>query len=228
VSLSVDGFDIIDLPPIPRDVLDSYDNVPLDIYMGNQTRYKRFSQYRLDYVGDDWKFELLPHRPYGQSRQFNTVAGGIMREYEPTEADFVPFVRAAMAGLPLDKGGEPWQINIHQNRSRAAADKPGLITPEGVHKDGHDYVMIMVLRRHNVIGGEMRLWQDLNAPEPFWEGTVQAGQVALLDDRAVAHDVTDLLPAGPGPAYRDIAIVAFSTWQERWYGEEFDQSVLNS
>jgi hypothetical protein len=228
MSTLADGYEFIDLPPISREVLDSYDNLPLDVYMGNQTRYKRFSQYKLDHTSDAWTFELLSHRSYSQSRQYNTVAGGIMREYEPLQADFVPYVHAAAANLPLDRS-ESWQVNVHQNRSRATEAKAGLITPEGVHKDGHEYVAILVFSRHNVTGGEMRLWKALDSSEPFWRGTVQPGQAALLDDRAVAHDVTDLHPATPGQeGHRDIIIAAFSRWSKRKYGAEYDQAVLDS
>ncbi|MEU7928254.1 2OG-Fe dioxygenase family protein [Micromonospora sp. NPDC049801] len=228
MSRLIDGYAIIDLPPVSQEVLNSYDNVPLDVYMGNKTRYKRFSQYKIDYISDAWSFELLPHRPYGQSREYNTVAGGIMREYEPLQADFLPYLHAVAANLPLDRS-ESWQVNVHQNRSRATEAKPGLVTPEGVHKDGHEYVAILVFNRHNVTGGEMRLWKGLDSSEPFWRGTVQPGHAALLDDRAVAHDVTDLHPDASGEeGHRDIVIAAFSRWSERWYGEEHDQAVLNS
>ena len=75
----------------------------------------------------------------------------------------------------------------------------------------------------------MRLWKALDAAEPFWRGTVQPGQAALLDDRNVAHDVTDLHPSTPDQeGHRDIVIAAFSRWSKRKYGEEYDQAVLDS
>lgn len=219
------GFVLIDLPPIPPEVLESYHHVELDPYMGNQTRYKRFSQYKMTFdERDGWGFELLPPRAYTAFKQFNPVAGGIRRHYQPISVDFTPVVKVVSDGpLPLDDD-EDWQINVHQNRSRAFADKPGQLTPEGVHQDGHEYVMIAVLARHNVKGGEMRLWRP-NQDEPFWRGTLRPGQAALLDDRAILHDVTDLQPDGED-AYRDILIVSFSRWQEKWYGEEHDSAVL--
>ena len=48
----------------------------------------------------------------------------------------------------------------------------------------------------------------------------------LLDDRAIAHDVTDVLSVDGQPAHRDIVIVAFSRWKDKWYGEEHDKAVL--
>lgn len=58
-------------------------------------------------------------------------------------------------------------------------------------------------------------------------GTLDAGQAVLLDDRALAHDVTDVLSADGGPGHRDILIVAFSRWSEKWYGDQHDEAALD-
>ncbi|MEZ0096351.1 2OG-Fe dioxygenase family protein [Streptacidiphilus sp. EB129] len=227
MALNTQGYAIVDLPPISEEIIASYDNCPHDPYMGNLTRYKRFDQYRLSWTeGTGWGFELLPHRDYTTFTDFNPVAGGIRRTYEPLEADFTPLIRIGAEAIGLDTT-EDWQINVHQNRTRATPDKPGQLTPEGVHHDGHEYVMISVFVRDNVEGGETRLWLD-GAEEPFWAGTVSPGQAVLLDDRAIAHDVTDVLPKDGKPGHRDILIVAFSRWKEKWYGDDHDAAALAS
>jgi hypothetical protein len=192
--------------------------------MGHGTRFKRFAQYRLSPNGDGWSFQRLEHRDYTAFKKFNPVGGGMKRSYLPIEADFTPLIEHGIAGLELD-AGEDWQINVHQNRSRADDSTAAPLTPEGVHHDGHEFVMIAVLRKVNVAGAETRLWLD-GAAEPFWTGVLEPGQAVLLDDRAIAHDVTDVRSATGGPAHRDILIVAFSRWREKWYGEEHDQAVL--
>ena len=222
---SSENFSVIDIPAVSREVLDSYDDCPWDEYMGNGTRYKRFSQYRMTWdEATGWNFELLAHRDYTTFKKFNPVAGGVRRQYQPIQVDFTPVIRAAAEGIPLDPS-ESWQINVHQNRTCATPDKPGVLTPEGVHQDGHQNVMIAILRRVNVLGGETRLW-DLGASEPFWTGVLQPGQAVLLNDEAIAHDVTDVLPLNGAPGHRDILIVAFSRWQEKWYGDEHDAAAL--
>ena len=226
MPLNDDGFAIIDLPPVSAELLDSYDRCPVDEYMGNGTRFKRFSQYRLSPDPErGWQFELLPHRDYTAFKQFNPVGGGMKRKYLPVEADFRPIILAAIEGFRLDTS-EDWQINVHQNRTKATADKSGPLTPEGVHHDGHEFVMIAVLRRNNVGGAMTRLWRP-GADAPFWTGTLQPGQAVLLDDRAIQHDATEVTSADGGPGHRDIVIVAFSRWKEKWYGEEHDRAVLS-
>jgi hypothetical protein len=225
MPVNVKGFCIIDLPPVSEEILASYDDCPLDEFMGNGTRFKRFSQYKLSWrESGGWDFGLLPHRDYTAFKKFNPVGGGIRRSYQPIQVDFMPFIRAAADEIPLDHSDE-WQINVHQNRTCAANGKPGPLTPEGVHQDGHEYVMIAILRRNNVTGAQTRLWR-LGAPAPFWAGTLDAGQAVLLDDRAIAHDVTDLVSADGRPGHRDIVIAAFSRWKDKWYGDDHDAAAL--
>lgn len=226
MALNEQGFALIDLPETPQEILDSYDDCPVDEHMGHGTRFKRFSQYKL--VHDDkegWLFSRLPHRDYTAFKEFNPVGGGFKRKYEPLQVDFTPLIRAGIEGLGLDTGDD-WQINVHQNRSIADGERNGPLTPEGVHHDGHEFVLIGVLRRNNVGGGLTRLWNP-GEDEPFWTGTLQPGQAVLLDDRAIAHDVTDVTSADGGPGNRDIFIVAFSRWAEKWYGEDHDEAVIN-
>lgn len=227
MPLNPQGFALIDLPEIPEKLLASYDDCPVDEYMGHGTRYKRFAQYRLTPVGDgdEWQFERLEHRDYTTFKKFNSVAGGIRRVYEPIEADFTSLITLGAKGLGLDRS-EDWQINVHQNRSRAGGtDNPAPLTPEGVHHDGHEFVMIGVMYKDNVDGAQTRLWNP-GEDEPFWTGTLEPRQAVLLDDRAIAHDVTDVLSADGNPGHRDIVIVAFSRWREKWYGEEHDAAAL--
>jgi hypothetical protein len=227
MPLNSQGFALIDLPPVSQEILDSYDRCPVDDYMGHGTRHKRFSQYRLspDTTAEGgWSFERLAHRDYTAFKKFNPVGGGKKRTYEPIEVDFTGLIRHGIAGLGLD-AGEDWQINVHQNRSSADDSTNAPLTPEGVHHDGHEFVMIAVLRKQNVAGAITRLWQP-DASEPFWTGILEPGQAVLLDDRAIAHDVTDVESANGQTAHRDIVIVAFSRWKDKWYGEDHDRAVL--
>ncbi|MFD3973613.1 2OG-Fe dioxygenase family protein [Streptomyces cyaneofuscatus] len=225
MPLGAEGFTVIDLPEVASDILPSYDNCPVDDYMGNGTRFKRFSQYKLTPAeGENWSFKRLPHRDYTTYKKFNSVGGGIRRVYEPIEVDFTPLISEGIRELGLDRS-EPWQINVHQNRTRAEGGRPGPLTPEGVHHDGHEFVMIAILNKVNVAGGTTRLWKP-GADAPFWSGTLDAGQAVLLDDRGLAHDVTDVLSGDGGPGHRDIVIIAFSRWAEKWYGEEHDAAAL--
>ncbi|MDW4911315.1 2OG-Fe dioxygenase family protein [Streptomyces sp. ADMS] len=225
MPLGSQGFAVIQLPETSPDILPSYDDCPVDEFMGNGTRFKRFSQYRLSPAGSDgWSFERLPHRDYTTFKKFDSAGCGIRRIDEPIKVDFTPLIEVGARELGLDRS-EDWQINVHQNRTRADGGGPGPLTPAGVHHDGHEFVMIAILNKLNVAGGTTRLWTP-DADDPLWTDTLEPGQAVLWDDRALAHDVTAVLSADGGRGHRDILIVAFSRWAEKWYGDDHYAAAL--
>lgn len=224
-DLAARGFALIDGVHATESQLCSYEDCPHDPFMGNGTRYKRFSQYKLTHRGEGWTGELLPQRAYTAPKRFNPIGGGFKRPYEPLQADFGELVCFLAEQIGLD-ASVPWQLNVHQNRSIADAQRDGQLTPEGRHKDGHEFVSISAFAREGVSGGRTRVWGSEDAEEPLFEHTMVPGQTLLLDDRAVLHDVTDIQPVGNQRGTRDILIVAYSRWDERWYGEDHDSAVL--
>jgi hypothetical protein len=54
-------------------------------------------------------------------------------------------------GLAPDVGA--WRIEVHQFRIEARSDAAGEPTPEGVHRDGVDYVLVLMVDRANIASG---------------------------------------------------------------------------
>jgi len=83
----------------------------------------------------------------------------------------------------------------------------GLPTPEGVHRDGVDYVLVLLIARHNIVSGtttihdgERRLLGEFTLTTPF--------DAALVHDARVYHGVTAVEPLDPtAAAYRDVLVV---------------------
>lgn len=225
MALNEMGFSIISNPPVDGAFLASFGNLKFDEYSGGNHKYRRFSQYRLSFEAPRWRLELLPHRPYLALSQYNTFAGGIYRHYEPLEIDPSELVDAGAKEIPLDTSVE-WQINVHQHRVLAGPNIHGHIVPEGAHQDGHEFVMISVFGRHHITGAEMSLL-PAGGGEAFYKTTLEEGQLVVLDDVRMAHDVTDI-EATNEEGHRDIIIVAFSKWKDRWYGDEFESKALES
>lgn len=223
MALNEMGFTIIDLPPVDQQFLASFDDLGFDEYSGGNHKYRRFSQYSMRYEDGRWRLELLPHRPYIAYSKYNTFAGGIRRNYMPLLIDPSEILDAAGKAIPLDTE-EVWQINVHQYRVITAPGVDGRIVPEGPHQDGHEFVMIAVFRRHNITGAEMTL-MPVGGGEPFFTTTLQDGQAALLADETMFHYVTDIKPVEEH-GHRDIMVVAFSRWADRWYGPEFEARAL--
>jgi hypothetical protein len=224
MSLNDQGFAIIAIPEASPEVLSSFGDLKFDEYAGN-SRYRRFSQYKMTPVGGRFTYERLGHRPYVTFSKYNPVAGGIRREYAPIEVDFTSYLDVAAEALGLDKS-RIWQINVHQIRIVATKGEPGIVVPEGRHQDGHEYVFIGVFSRHNVRGGELELipLHDKHG-EPFFRTVVPAGHGVVFKDLEMWHDVSSIEAIGDA-GYRDILIAPFSKWEERWHGDEHEARAL--
>ena len=211
------------VPPLSDEAMREFDTLPFDCYTGGLQRYRRFSQFRLWFDGDDWRTERLPHRPFIQSRQYNGVVGGVRREFEPLRFDPTPQVAAGARAAWLEQD-ELYQINVHQVRVITSSDIKGIAVPEGPHRDGHEFVMNAVFSRHNITGGVSQLMPNGGGP-CFFEDVLQPQEAIVMADDRMWHHATDILPAGPGPGHRDTLIVSFNAWARRRYGEAFERQL---
>lgn len=227
MALNDQGFDIFDLPPLDDQTRASFEDLKLDLYIPVKNRYRRFAQYRMSHSDGRWEFERLPHRAYVTYAKYNSVAGGIKREYEPIIAEFTDHIRMAAEAIPLDTT-EDWQINVHQYRIFAKkGELEGIIVPEGLHRDGHEHVFIGVYDRHNVTGAELSLRPLEDKRTPFLTTTIPAGRGVVFNDQNMWHYVTEIEPIDDHEvAYRDTVVVAFSRWKVKWYGDDFDQRSI--
>src|SRR4030095_1416658 len=92
----------------------------------------------------------------------------------------------------------------HQVRIEARPDAAGLPTPEGVHRDGVDYVLVLLVNRTNIESGTTTVHD--HAGNTLGSFTLAAPlDAALVDDTRVKHGVTAVHPVDPSrPAYRDV------------------------
>ncbi|WP_042696016.1 2OG-Fe dioxygenase family protein, partial [Azospirillum sp. B506] len=83
----------------------------------------------------------------------------------------------------------------------------GRPTPEEMHRDGVDWVLVKLIRRENVSSGTTRI-HDL-AARPLGSFTLRHPlESAVVDDARVFHGVTPVEPIDPAiPAFRDVLVV---------------------
>lgn len=191
----------------------SWDRMPEDLYMadGGHYRRRRHAVYRLDAGGEARR---LPHQPHYQSRDYNPLNGGVQRWFGPIEDPIgasaslaAVFRLCAQAFGSLQPDVAAWRCEVHQFRIEAGLHAQGQPTPEGMHHDGVDYVLVLLVHRHNVDSGTTRIeapdGRDLGsftlaAP---WDST-------LVDDARVLHGVTPIQRHDPAlPAWRDVLVV---------------------
>jgi hypothetical protein len=195
----------------------SWDDLGVDAFMADGGRYRRrrFAAFR---AGSDGIIRK-PHQPHYQSRDYNLLNGGIERWFLPV-TDAIgehPALRAILAtchGL-FDRLTPPavrppsWHVEIHQFRIEARNGQEGRPTPEGMHRDGVDWVLVLLVSRVNVQSGETSI-HDL-AKRPLGSFTLTDPlDAAFTDDNRVYHGVTPVMPLDPAqPAHRDVLVVTF-------------------
>ena len=193
----------------------SWNALELDHYMADGGRYRR-RRHAVYAAPAGGGIVRAPHQPHFQSRAYNALNGGIARWFEPIEpaVGSGPSMTAILAfsrGLFEQLAGpQAWHVEVHQFRIEARRDAPGQPTPEGIHRDGVDYVMVLLVDRQNIASGTTTV--HALSGEELGAFTLAAPlDAALLDDCRVAHGVTAIEPVdGQRPAYRDVLVV---TWR---------------
>ena len=194
---------------------DSWNDLGLDGFMADGGRYRRrrFAAFSASPEGVARK----PHQPHWQSRDYNTLNGGVQRWFEPvTEAIAEHSVTQGVIAAGLDlfhaiTAAPPaaWHVELHQFRIEARPGEAGLPTPEGAHRDGVDWVIVMLVDRRNVDSGVT----DIFAPDGTSLGSftlTAPGDAVFLDDHRVLHGVTPIRPLDPAaPAVRDVLVVTY-------------------
>jgi hypothetical protein len=102
-----------------------------------------------------------------------------------------------------------WHVEVHQFRIEARSGQEGRPTPEGMHRDGVDYVLVLLVSRTNIVSGVTSV-HDLAGVELGEFTLTQPFDSALVDDARVMHGVTPVEPLDPSaPGYRDVLVVTF-------------------
>jgi len=193
----------------------SWNDLAPDTYLAIRGRHRRrrHATFSVEATGT---ISRESHRPHFQSLQHNALQGDIERWFQPirpTIADgasmhvILDFCRQLFGALaPTTKH---WCAETHQFRIEARVGEPGEPTPEGVHRDGVDYVLVLMIDRENIESGTT----TIHAHDGSLLGSftlTRALDAAVVDDARVCHGVTAVTPVDPSqPAHRDVLVVTF-------------------
>jgi hypothetical protein len=194
----------------------SWNTLELDHYMADGGRYRR-RRHAVYTATVDSAIVRAAHQPHYQSRAYNALNGGIARWFEPIDgvvgsgAAMQTILAASRTWFEALAGARGWQVEVHQFRIEARAGEAGRPTPEGVHRDGVDYVLVLLIDRQNIASGTTTV-HALSGLELGAFTLTEPLDAALLDDSRVAHGVTPIEPVDAArPAYRDVLVV---TWRQ--------------
>ena len=189
----------------------SWNDLGSDTYMADGGRYRK-RRHGVFAAGSEGivRQEAQPHY---QSRDYNTLNGGIERWFEQVDdtvgsgssmTTILTFCQILFGVVCPARG---WHVEVHQFRIEARRGQEGRPTPEGLHRDGVDYVLVLLINRTNIASG-MTSVHDLagNALGHFTLTTPL--DAALVDDARVMHGVTPVEPLDPSePGFRDVLVV---------------------
>jgi hypothetical protein len=193
----------------------SWDDLGVDTYMADGGRYRR-RRFGAFSVSAEMVLRKA-HQPHYQSRDYNALNGGIERWFEPitdevaTGACIHSILRLCFSifdGLtPADRRPASWHTECHQFRVEARTGEQGQPTPEGLHRDGVDWVLVMLVKRENIAEGVTSIHDSDR--QLIGRFTLQHPlDSAFVDDSRAYHGVTPVVPLEKGrPAHRDVLVV---------------------
>jgi hypothetical protein len=200
----------------------SWDRLPPDAWLRDGGRYRR--RRHSCFVNEPREHRLVQtaHRAHWQPVDYNALHGGLERMFDPVE-DAVS-EDAAWRALLISLGdvfekveelrtrgrereqAPRWYIEAHQFRIDTT-DGLGRPTPEGAHRDGVDYVAVILVDRRDVRGGESRVF-EADGPRGMRFVMHEPWSAVLLDDARVIHETTPIQPDGPDP-HRDTLVLTY-------------------
>lgn len=198
----------------------SWEDLPVDEYMADHGRYRRrrHAVYAVDRAG---AISRQAHQPHFQAIDYNPLNGGVERWFAaideaiadgPSFRTLLEFCAGLFGGLAP---GAAWRVEAHQFRIEAAGADAGQPTPEGMHRDGVDYVLVLLVRRHNIDSGTTMIG---TAADGFFDSFTLTDPFdsALVDDHRVFHGVTPVRAHDPAqPAFRDVLVLTFARTDAR-------------
>lgn len=187
-----------------------WNNLPPDSFLKDGGHYRR--RRHSSFVADEATLKQVPHRAHYQPLAYNALHGGMHRLFEPVEPENVNQPVWSRLLLAIGhvcshvKTSQPWYVEAHQFRIDTT-DGIGRPTPEGAHRDGVDFVAILLVDRVNIKGGESRIFEVDGANGKRFT-LLEPWTLIILDDQRVIHETTPIQPTAEG-GHRDTLVLTY-------------------
>lgn len=193
---------------------ESWASMPPDPYLARKgmTRRRRHAVFEVEGTN----IQALPPRPHYQALEYNPLQGGISRHLEAIDDQVAAsdalerlIVFGSLFFSEVAGATTRWDVEAHQFRIEASPSCEGQPTPEGHHRDGVDFVLVVMVRRENLRSGTTSARDDAGRELGAFTLT-EPYDVALVDDRRVLHGVTPVFRSDPNkPGFRDVLVLTY-------------------
>jgi hypothetical protein len=177
---------------------DAWARLPRDTYLRDGGKYRSRRHSCFVQTFSSGVLTAVPRRPHWQPTSYNALHGGLERWFEPIEPEILtaPVWGKLVASIGLlfeqVRPVEQWFIEAHQFRIDTA-NGIGRPTPEGAHRDGVDFVAVILAGRRNIRGGETHVF-DASGPSGVRFTMQEPWSMLLMDDARVIHETTPIQP----------------------------------
>ncbi|MBI5255639.1 MAG: 2OG-Fe dioxygenase family protein [Burkholderiales bacterium] len=229
-QLAASGYAVLDaaslarLAGVPASAFEAWrscwNDLPADGYLrdGGRYRRRRHACFTVDPGTQEptARVRPVPGRAHWQPVAYNALHGGIERWFEPMHGAMVDDpawarLLTALAERAARLRAAPearWYVEAHPFRIDTT-DGIGRPTPEGAHRDGVDLVVVILVGRQGVKGGETRVF-DARGPQGMRFTLSEPWSALLLDDEHVIHESTPIQPVVPeAGGHRDTLVLTF-------------------
>jgi hypothetical protein len=182
-----------------------FNNLPVDPYIKGDYRLRRLSRF---VVSDD-RVIKLPHGYLFQPKEYNPLVGDIKREFSELDDALVEldiFKNLVLAFSDSCKLHPEAEIGVHQIRTTCSPDNMGNPAPEGIHRDGTDFIGIFSVDRENIQGGETHLY-TAKKEKPVFSKVLSPGELLLVNDHDFLHFTTPIKPQIEAQGTRDVFVL---------------------
>lgn len=191
----------------------AWNDLPADAWLRDGGKY-RFRRHASLWV-EGAEVILQPHRAHFQPVDYNALHGGLHRMFEPMhpatlaqKAMHETLVALARTCDHLRGARTKWFVEAHQFRIDTG-DGLGRPTPEGAHRDGVDFVAVILVERANITGGETRVF-DYNGPNGQRFVLQSPWSLLFMEDARVIHESTPIRRAvADRVGHRDTLVLTY-------------------
>lgn len=237
MSKHTQRFDILEPGSLLLSYAPHFEDLGPDLYHPAEQggRSRRLAQHYATFDPKTGKVSVtrLVTQPFLQG-DTNKLTGHIERPIEPTlpTTDMTKYIefgfKAIQERWPLDDLEKEWLVNTHLIRTHAKGKQLGVPVPEGVHRDGVDFLIMGSVSRKGISGGVSQVYEAVDDQEPVFSTTLQPGQAILIDDDKLFH-MASPIEAENGEGHRDMILMGFHFWSRDhyrfdWRDYVYDQS----
>lgn len=182
-----------------------FTNLPTDPYIKGNYRFRRLSRF----VVSGNELIKLPHGYLFQSKQYNSLVGDVKREFAELDNALIElnnFRKLVLAFSDSCKLHPEAEIGVHQIRTTCSPNNYGSPAPEGIHRDGTDFIGIFSVNRKAIQGGETHLYMG-KKEKPVFSKILNPGELLLVNDHEFLHFTTPIEPTSSEQGIRDVFVL---------------------